>query len=172
MPWKHGLQYLPEPYRSLISELLDRLRDKFKDKLVSLVVYGSIARGDFRRDSDIDLLIIIEDLPKSKLKRQDLFMEVEEGLKKVIEEIELQGFIIDFSPILKTPEEARRFSPLYLDMVEDAIIVYDKDGFFKSILRRLEEKLRELGAKRIRIGKKWYWVLKDKYRFGEVISIE
>ena len=28
-----------------------------------------------------------------------------------------------------------------------------------------------MGAKRIRLGKLWYWVLKEKYRFGEMIDI-
>ncbi len=77
----------------------------------------------------------------------------------------------NFSPIIKTSEEAIRLSPLYLDMVEDAIIVYDRDGFFEQILENLREKLKKLGAERVWIGRKWYWRLKKKYEFGEVISI-
>ena len=64
-----------------------------------------------------------------------------------------------------------RISPLYLDMVYDAIILFDRDEFFKKVLDRLRKRLEELGAKRIRLGKLWYWVLKEKYRFGEVIDI-
>ncbi len=58
----------------------------------------------------------------------------------------------NFSPIIKTSEEAIRLSPLYLDMVEDAIIVYDRDGFFEQILENLREKLKKLGAERVWIG--------------------
>ena len=42
-----------------------------------MVVYGSVARDEARKDSDIDLLIIARDLPKRRLKRQDLFIEFE-----------------------------------------------------------------------------------------------
>nr|WP_202798144.1 hypothetical protein [Methanocella conradii] len=56
-------------------------------------------------------------------------------------------------------------------MVEDAVIVYDKDGFFGKVLEKVRERLRELGSRRIRMGKKWYWVLKPDYHFGDVIRI-
>ena len=78
----------------------------------------------------------------------------------------------DVMPIIKTPEEASRITPLYLDMVEDAIIVYDENGFFEKVLARLRERLKQLGAERVRIGKKCYWRLKKDYRFGEVVTIE
>ena len=74
--------------------------------------------------------------------------------------------------MLKTPEEAKRLVPLYLDMVEDAILIYDKGGFFKSVLERLRQKLEELGARRVKLGRGWYWVLKPDAKFGEVIEIE
>jgi len=70
------------------------------------------------------------------------------------------------------PDEAKKLRPLYLDMVSDAIILHDKNDFFRQVLNRLRRRLRELGAKRIRLGKLWYWDLKPDYRFGEFIEIE
>jgi hypothetical protein len=58
-----------------------------------------------------------------------------------------------------------------LDMTEEAIILYDRDGFFAGILERLRKKLRELGAQRKRKGKVWYWDLKPDYKPGEVIDL-
>lgn len=162
---------LKEPYRSVLAELVEALKRRLGDSLVSVVLYGSVARGEARADSDVDLLIVAEGLPRSRFERQDLFMEVEEGLKPLIEEAERLGCVIDFSPILKTPEEAARTSPLYLDMVEDAVILYDKDNFFRRILERLKKRLEELGAERVRCGKLWYWRLKRDYKFGEVIEL-
>jgi len=60
---------------------------------------------------------------------------------------------MNLSPILLTPEEASRVSPLYRDMVEDAVIVYDKDGFFGNVLDKLDKRLRELGSKRVWMAK-------------------
>lgn len=148
------------------------MRIKLGDRLVSFLVYGSVARGEVRKDSDIDMLIIVRGLPKSRLRRQEFFEEVEEEVEEELKEFWKKGFYISFSPIIKTPEEALRLSPLYLDMVDDAIILYDKEDFFKRVLDRLKGKLKEFGARKVKLGKRWYWILKERYEFGEVINFE
>jgi hypothetical protein len=169
---KVGLEHLNEPHRSLVKKMLDLLIKVFSDRLVSLVVYGSVARGYSRPDSDVDLLIVIKNLPKSRLERVRQFISVEDMLKSELNTLYEKGYNITFSPILKTPDEARTISPIYLDMVEDAIIIYDVKGFFKEILDRLALRLKELNAERVWIGKKWYWRLKKEFKPGEVIIIE
>ena len=160
-----------EPYKTLIERLIEALKRKYGDKFISLVVFGSVARGEARKDSDVDLLLVVDSIPKRRLERQREFMEVEKELEGYLNELFDEGYFIDFSPIIKTPEEAMRLSPLYLDMVEDAIIAYDKDNFFAKILGRVRKRLEELGSKRVRMGRKWYWILKPDYHFGEVIRI-
>jgi len=162
---------LKEPYRQLLGKLVKILEERFGDDLVSLVVYGSVARGEARRDSDVDLLIVVRNLPRSKFARQDLFIEVEEELEEDFKRLEAEGYHIDFSPILLTPEEAARTRPIYLDMVEDAVILYDRGGFFAGVIAKLKARLQELGAQRVKLGKRWYWVLKKDYRWGEVIEL-
>lgn len=162
-----------EVYEELLKKTVDEMKRYFDKNLVSVVLYGSLARGDVKKDSDIDLLVIFEDLPKERLKRQDIFMtmerEVDEEIKRIYEK---WGCYPCISPVLKTKEEAKILSPLYLDMVTDARIVYDKADFFRGILEKLRMALKALNAKKKKVGKKWYWDLKPDYTFGEVIRIE
>jgi nucleotidyltransferase len=162
---------IEEPYATLLNNMLKIMKEEFKDDLISVVVYGSVARGDNRNDSDVDLLIIMKNLPKdSMLKRIRLFeTKVEDKLN--LDEYWKMGYYISLSPVLKTPEEAEKFSPPYLDMVYDAVILYDSNYFFTRILQKLRDRLKELGAERVRMGKKWYWVLKKDSRFGETVEL-
>ncbi|QXJ32282.1 nucleotidyltransferase domain-containing protein [Saccharolobus shibatae] len=160
-----------EPYATLLNNMIKIMKEEFKDDLISVVLYGSVARGDNRNDSDVDILIVMDNLPRdSMLKRIRLFeTKVEDKLN--LDEYWNKGYYVSLSPILKTPEEAGKISPLYLDMVYDALILYDKDEFFTKILQKLKERLTELGAERVRMGKKWYWILKKDSRFGETVEL-
>ena len=60
---------MKEPYKSLLEKLTKLLQEEFQDRLVSVVLYGSVARGDNRKDSDIDLLLVIKGLPKTITER-------------------------------------------------------------------------------------------------------
>ena len=81
-------------------EALDR---HFGGRLVSVVLFGSWARWTARPDSDLDLLVVIRDLPSDRSEpRRDLYevpREVSQALADAI------------SPVVLTPEEAERVKP-------------------------------------------------------------
>jgi len=62
-----GLELISEPYRSLLERLVELLLTNLGDKLVSVVIYGSVARGSAKKDSDIDILIVAESIPRSRM---------------------------------------------------------------------------------------------------------
>ncbi|BDB98166.1 nucleotidyltransferase domain-containing protein [Saccharolobus caldissimus] len=91
-----------KPYKSLLEKIVRLLEEKFGENLISVAVYGSVTRGDNRKDSDIDLLIIVKNLPKTFTERVILFDEVERRLEGDIEKLMNEGYYISFSPIIKT----------------------------------------------------------------------
>jgi len=155
-----------------IEHLARTLQEKIGEDLISVILYGSYARGQIGEGSDVDLLIVARNLPPSSLDRQVFFnkilVAVEEPMRK---RLRGTGFSPYISSILKTPEEAGRVSRFYFDMVDEAKIFLDRDDFFKSVLERVRKRLKELGAKKIRVGKMWYWDLKPDYRPGDVFEI-
>jgi hypothetical protein len=156
----------------LLSKLVEALKDRFGQELVSVVLFGSFARGDFHGRSDIDLLIVIEELPPSQFERSRLFDEAVRKLMSEFKPLREMGYLCQFMPIMKSREEAAYHSPIYLDMIEEGVILYDKDGFLESVLRRMKRRLEELGARRKFLkGGGWYWDLKPDYKPGEVIEI-
>jgi len=161
--------------REVFDRLLNALRRKCADfygpRLVSLAVYGSVGRGVMNPDSDIDLLLVVDPLPDGRIKRVEEFAAVEMAMREDLAEAQAAGIHTELSPVFKTPREVRIGSPLFLDMVEDARILFDRDGFFREELGRLRARLARLGARRIWKGNAWIWDLKPDYKWGDEFEI-
>jgi predicted nucleotidyltransferase len=165
-----------ESYSSEVKKFLPLLskevRSYYGDRLVSFAVFGSVARGRFRPDSDIDCLIVAERLPKGRVSRVSEFQRhIEKQLDRDIRTLHKKGIHVLLSPVFKTVEELEKGSPLFLDMVYDVMILYDRENVLKRFLERLKKKLDKLGSRRIVRGNAWYWVLKPDYKFGETIEL-
>ncbi|MFQ5830364.1 MAG: nucleotidyltransferase domain-containing protein [Candidatus Methylomirabilia bacterium] len=158
-------------YEELLDRLLDELRACYGRRLVACAVFGSVGRGTPRYDSDIDLLLVVRGLPQGRFKRVEEFLPVEAWLEPALKPTEPGGAPIALSPVFKTPEEVEAGSPLFLDLVEDARILHDPDGFLAGYLDRLRQRLRQLGARRIHRGNAWYWELKPDLKPGEVFTL-
>lgn len=143
------------------------LQERLGENLVSVVLFGSVARGEATANSDIDLLIVAETLPKGRFARLALLDEVEQKVQPLLDGLEEEGISTRISTVLKTRKEAERIVPLYLDLVEDGVILYDAEGFFRAVLARLRASLDQLGARRERLGKIRYWDLKPDLVPGE-----
>lgn len=117
---------LKEAFDELLVKLVPAVQARYGDRLVTIAVYGSVARGTMRHDSDVDLLIIATDLPNGRMKRRQEFDAVEEDLAEALRDLQSRGVASSLSAVLKTPEEANAGTPLYLDMVEDARLLYDR----------------------------------------------
>lgn len=166
-----GAMTLLERYARLVDRLVAELRAHYGERLISVAVFGSVGRGTPREDSDVDLLIVARDLPRGRLRRVDEFLPVETRLEGALREVDSSGAPVTLSPVFKTPAEVEHGSPLFLDMVEDARIVYDRDGFLVGYLEGFRARLQALGARRIRRGNAWYWELKPDLKPGEVFTL-
>jgi hypothetical protein len=153
----------------VFAALLRACEEVYGERLIAVVIFGSSGRGTARPDSDIDLLLIAGSLPNGRVRRVEEFEEVEERLGRLLPPE--FGAAPPLSPVLKTPEEVGHGSLLFLDMTEDARILFDREGFFARKLDRLRERLAQLGAKRVWLGNAWYWDLKPDYRPGEVFEL-
>jgi predicted nucleotidyltransferase len=158
---------VPEPYYTALKETVAEWLDLFGDRMVSLVLFGSVARGDAKEYSDIDILIVAENLPRSQRERRAPFME---AWRRVRDLKNLPN--VEWNMIVKNPREALFHSPLYLDMTVDGRILLDNGGFISRVLDEMRTRMEQLGSTRKRLPDgSWYWVLKPDFHFGEDIEI-
>jgi predicted nucleotidyltransferase len=150
--------------QSDLERYVEILRREFGDRLVSVVLFGSRARGEARPESDIDLLVVVRGLPEGRSKRHALFYP----LKREVSE----DFAWRAMPIVSTPEEAGRVKPYYLGMLSGHVRLWDPDGFFAAVLERLQERLQELGSRRYVDADGYeYWDLKPDWKPGDVVTL-
>ncbi len=148
-------------YATLVACTLGALKRHYGGGLCSVAIFGSVARGTAALNSDLDMLVVA-DFRKTITGRIDELADLEYS-GKVKQELDWLGSQrvqchISWFPL--TREEAARFRPLYLDMVEDAMIVYDRSSFLTHILGELRRRLKRQGAKRFWLDKdRWYWSL-------------
>lgn len=162
---------LHEAFESLIDALRQACLAHYGERLVSLAVFGSVARGTPRFDSDLDCLLVVRDLPRGRMRRVEEFEAVESHLADLLETLARRGVTTRLSPVFKTPEEVERGSLLFLDLTEEAELVYDPVGFLAKYLDGLRERLKQLGARRVWRGNVWHWVLKPDLQPGEVFDL-
>jgi predicted nucleotidyltransferase len=146
---------------------VDAWKDLFRDRLVSVVLYGSVARRTARPNSDLDVMVVVQGLEGTPAERRAPLLAAWQGARAA------RGLpAMEWSLVTKTPEEAHASSPLYLDMVEDGILLLDRDGFFDLVLARLRARMKELGSRRVFLPDgSWYWDLKPDFKWGEVVEL-
>jgi len=104
-----------------------------------VVLFGSVARGEFRQGSDADVLVVFE-----KPVDLDVVYADREGA---------------VHPVVKTLEQMDKFiregEPFYIEMIEDGIPLYDADGEFKKLSRLVRDAKIAWGLERDSDGWRW-----------------
>lgn len=162
---------LRERFQQILDALPKACEQVYGERLVSVAVFGSVARGTMTHDSDIDLLLVAHDLPRGRIPRVQEFEEVERRLAPLLGQAAQAGVHTSLSPVLKTPEELAYGSPLFLDMTEERLILHDPDSVLCEYLGQLAHRLEELGSRRVRSGGGYYWLLKPDLEPGEDFSL-
>lgn len=120
------LQDLPR-YNSIKSYIEKLLSSEKKSKIKSIILHGSMARGDYSYLSDIDLLIIVSEETKKISERIYEYSEYSDGWVE---------------PLVYTEEEVKKmfndFNPLLLYALKDGIPIID-DGFWSKLKKEFDK---------------------------------
>ena len=160
-------------YEPLLNDVVPLLKKQFGKNLLAAVVYGSVARGAARRDSDIDVCLIFRELPRSMYERTRYVLPVKEKLRKQesYRKLYSQGYYPELSLLEFTADEIQDTPEIFLDMVDQSVVLFD-DGTFENKMDELRERMKELGTQKVvREDGTYYWVLKSGAALGEEITL-
>jgi len=131
------------PYREEVEMFVRKVASSLK--VHSIILYGSMARGDYGAGSDVDIIVISDNLPRNFDRRLRMLAE----LNNTTAPIECLAY---------TPREFEimlsRMHPTVLYALDEGIIIYD-DGTTEEMKRKFN-KLKQLGiVRKFRYGWKF-----------------
>lgn len=163
-----------ENYQALLEQLVQLLQARLGDRLTTVVLYGSVARGTATPQSDIDLLVVVRDAPSNYFARLEPLLEAWRVLEEnqTVTAFRRRGLRPYLSFLILSEEEANQNRYIFLDMIEESIILHDRGGYFARRLEALKERLATLGSRRVHLEDgTWYWDLKPDLVLGEVFEL-
>lgn len=105
--------------KKMLAELADSLQQVYGDKLKTIVLYGSVARGTQTDDSDIDIMVLIDG-------NNDELRQYDDKLNDVSTDFSLKYLkvlsVVDIS--YQEYEDWRNLSPFYKNVSEEGVILY------------------------------------------------
>lgn len=130
--------------KKLISELTSALKQKFNQDLSSVVLFGSTVKGTSTTTSDIDILVVCESLVKDWRAREEL-----------TEDIEMKYATPIHMTLVSKEEISHAIGsayPLMLEIYDANEIIYDKNSFFRQLLKDFEKNIHRWHAIKIEKG--------------------
>lgn len=161
-----------DPRDTLLEAVCEATLALYGERLFALAVFGSWARGAATPASDLDLLVVAEPLPPSRMKRVREFRPVADATRIPRSRVwSAEGPEIELAPVFKTPAELAAGSPLYLDMTLWRTVLFDRDGMLESFLAGLRRRMEALGSRRLPFKGGAFWDYKPDFRPGEVVEL-
>lgn len=152
-------------FDGLTQALTEAIKSYYGSRLVSLAVFGSVARRTPGPASDVDFLVVASPLPDGRTRRMKEFDPIEATLGRHLDALDRAGVHTRLSPVFRTPSEVVQYGgPIFLDMTEQVIILYDHHDFLGNYLTQLRSALAAKGARKLLWRGVPYWDLGEEGR--------
>ena len=157
-------------WRALADRAVAEYRMAIGDDLVAVALFGSVARGQPRADSDLDLYVVTRRpiLGDPRLRGTSSRIDASSEYRALA----ITGHHPTPSLVSHTVDGLARHPWILLDIVHHGVVLHDPEGVLERELAAVRRRMTELGSKRIELPDgSWYWDLKPDWRPGEVVEL-
>lgn len=112
---------MPDTVSKIVYQFSQQLKRILGTRLSKVIVYGSYARGDYRENSDVDVMILV------KMSEEEI-KQMENDVYDLAFDIEMSTGI-DISPIIKSEAQYEYWVdtlPFYRNVREEGVVISGK----------------------------------------------
>ena len=105
---------MPKTMQDLIVQYIEAVKKIYGSHVRQIILYGSYARGDFRPDSDVDIMILLD--------MSDL------ELKAYAQQLSYMTYDFNIKPIAKSETHFKKWIvnyPFYSNVHKEGVVLYE-----------------------------------------------
>lgn len=165
-----NLDAIPSYFQSYLFNFLSELRREFKETLLSVILFGSVARGKWTRNSDLDLFIILSNEYQDKYELNEKLIELIINFQEleIKNKLKKDKFIHSIQAIAVRLIDLNYFRTLFYDIAMDGIIIFDKDQTGEKFIERIKHRMKENQLTRVYNDDHDFYWKHEKVKFGEL----
>jgi hypothetical protein len=161
---------LSPPFKALVERVVAEYRTALGDDLVAIALFGSVARGQARPESDLDLYVVTRTASLGDPRLGAMWGRIDASQE--YQALVAKGYCPTPSPLSHTVDDLRRHPWVLLDIAHHGIVFYDPESLLERELTAVRRRMAELGSRRVDLPDgSWYWDLKPDWRPGEVVDL-
>ena len=114
------MQKIPNKINNILEEFIIGVKDILGDKMKKIILYGSYARGDYKKDSDIDIMILTDLEDNEISKYRDKIWELAYNIEFD------NNFDVNLSPLIKNIDKFNYWLealPFYINVQNEGVIL-------------------------------------------------
>lgn len=126
---------IEDALKDLITRFIEKIAEL--DFVQGVMLFGSVANGTYNEYSDIDVLIVTKSGGKGEMGRIMAIASSMKDEERALMERRLPSLI---SPMVLDTKDLETFRPLYLDLADYGIILYEKGHLLSDFISTLKKK--------------------------------
>jgi hypothetical protein len=161
---------LSREWSALAARVVAEYRTAIGDDLVAIALFGSVARGQARPNSDLDLYVVTRRSILGDARLHAMWSRIDGSREYQV--LVAAGYRPTPSSVPHTVGDLVRHPWLLLDIAHHGIVLYDPESVLARELDAVRRRMAELGSQRIELPDgSWYWDLKPDWQPGEVVDL-
>ena len=161
---------LSPTWKALADRVVAEYRAAVGDDLVAIALFGSVARGQARPDSDLDLYLVTRRSSLGDARLHGMWGRIDASPE--FQALTRAGYRPTLSPVPHTVDDLARHPWILLDITHHGVILYDPESVLERELDAVRRRMAELGSTRVELPDgTWFWDLKPDWRPGEVVDL-